>query len=196
MESSRPYCIPLINTLHIALVSSFVAVTGVLLGMTIVQRLRVRGVKMTWVSSRLGSLPVWPTVFMGLVLVFMLYSSNTVASVDPSIFLGYFLGGMLWFVAVFLSSSVIVTEYGIIPEAGRSGEAIGWGQVFDWFEQDEDKRVHFTFLYQDIVGERRRLDLVVPDPQVDRFRRLVRSKLDSSTDIAEQRIRRGQTMQN
>lgn len=186
----------MITTLHIVLVASFVAVTGVLLGMTIMQRARIRGVKMTWVSTRMGSLPVWPSVFMGLVLVFMLYSSNTVATVDASVFFGYFLGGILWFVAVYLSGSVVVTEYGVIPEAGRSGDAVGWGQIFDWFEHDDDKHVRFTFLYQDFVGERQRFDVVVPGPHVDRFRQLVRMKLDSSLDAARERVRHGQALNN
>lgn len=186
----------MINTLHIALVASFVAVTGVLLGMTIVQRIRIRGVRMTWISTRLGGLPVWPTAFMGLVLVFMLYSSNTLASVDASVFLGYFLGGLLWFVAVYLSGSIVVTEYGIIPESGRSGDAVGWGQIFDWFEQEDEKRFRFSFLYQDFVGERKRLDLTVPGPQADAFRLMVRTKLDSSVDAAQQQVRRGQPLNN
>lgn len=186
----------MINTLHIALVASFVAVTGVLLGMTIIQRIRIRGVRMTWISTRMGSLPVWPTAFMGLVLVFMLYSSNTVATVDSSVFLGYFLGGLLWFVAVYMSGSVVVTEYGVIPEAGRSGDAVGWGQIFDWFEQEDDKRIRFTFLYQDLVGERKRLDLIVPTPQADAFRRLVRTKLESSAEAAQQHVQHGQALNN
>ena len=81
----------MINTLHIILVFSFVGVTGVLLGMTILQRIRIRGIRMTWISARLGSLPVWPTLFMGLVVVFMLYSSNNVAPVAGEVFAGSFL---------------------------------------------------------------------------------------------------------
>ncbi len=186
----------MISTLHTILVVSFVVVTGVLLAMTIVQRVRVRGVRMTWISPRKGSLPVWPTVFMGVVLVFMLYSSNTVAPVSGMVFAGYFVGGFLWFAAVVLSGSVMVTEYGVIPEAGRSGDAVGWGQVFDWFEQEDGKRVHFSFLYQDFLGERKRLDLQVPEPQAERFRRFVRSRLDSPTDGTTQRVRRGRAIQN
>jgi len=185
-----------INTLHIVLVISFVSVTGVLLGMTIVQRLRIRGIRMTWLSSRLGTLPVWPTLFMGIVVVFMLYSSNTVTPVGASVFTGYVVGGMLWFAAVVLSGSVIVTEYGIIPEAGRSSEAVGWGQVFDWFEHEDQKRSHVTFLYQDLIGEHKRLDITIPRPQMEQFRHIVRSKLDASSEAPAQRVRRGQAMNN
>jgi hypothetical protein len=169
------------TTLHTVLAASFVAVTGILLGLTLIQRSRIRGVRMSWVSTGLGSLPVWPSVFMGLVLVVMLYSSNTVASVDTNLYIGYFLGGILWFSAVYLGGSVVVTDYGIIPQATRSNDALGWGQVTDWFEQEESTSVRFTFLYQDGLGHRQRMDVVVPGPCLDRFRHLIRTKLDPST---------------
>ncbi len=186
----------MINTLHIILVFSFVGVTGVLLGMTVLQRVRIRGVRMTWFSARLGSLPVWPSLFMGLVVVFMLYSSNTVAPVAGEVFAGYFLGGLLWFAAVALSGSVIVTEYGIIPEAGRSSEAVGWGQVFDWFEQEEEKRTQVSFLYQDLIGERKRLDIIVPRPHMEQFRCIARAKLDGASQTPSSPVRQGQALNN
>lgn len=186
----------MLNTLHTVLVISFVAVTGGLLALTLVQRLRVRGIRMTWLSSSRASFPVWPTVFMGVVLVFLLYSHNTVSPVSPVVFLGYFTGGMLWFVSVVLSAAVVVTEYGVIPEAGRAGEAVGWGQVFDYFEVEEHKRIHFAFMYQDFLGERKRLDLSVPLQHADRFRRMVRAKLDVPMEGTVERIRHGQPLGN
>ena len=164
--------------------------------MTLMQRLRVRGIRMTWLSASRTSLPVWPTVFMGVVLVFLLYSRNTVSPVSPLVFLGYFTGGMLWFVSVVLSAAVVVTEYGILPEAGRSDEAVGWGQIFDYFEVEDHKRVHFAFMYQDFLGERKRLDLNVPLQHAERFRRMVRAKLDGPMEGTVERIRHGQALGN
>lgn len=187
----------MITTLHIVLVASFVAVTSVLLGMTIIQRSRIRRVKMTWVSWRTGSFLIWPSVFMGLVLVFALYSRNTLTAVEDSVIAGYVLGGMLWFVATFLSGSVVVTDYGIIPETGRRAEAVvGWGQISDWFEQNNASYARFTFLYQDLAGARQRFDVLVPSARVDPFRRLVRMKLDQSTVAHKERIRHDQVLNN
>lgn len=186
----------MINTLHIILAFSFVGVTGILLAMTVLQRIRIRGIRMTWNSARVGSLPVWPSLFMGIVVVFMLYSSNTVAPVAGEVLAGYFLGGILWFVAVALSGSVIVTEYGIIPEAGRSSDAVGWGQVFDWFELEDDKHTQISFLYQDLIGERKRLDVTVPRPHLEQFRCICRAKLDGSSEAPTRVVRQGQTLKN
>lgn len=186
----------MITTLHIVLVASFIAVTSVLLGMTIIQRCRIRRVKMTWVSRRTGSFLIWPSVFMGLVLVFTLYSRNTLSAVDDSVFAGYILGGMLWFVATFLSGSVVVTDYGIIPETGRRAEAVGWGQISDWFEQNNASHARFTFLYQDLAGAHQRFDVLVPSTRVEAFRCLVRMKLDQSAVVHKERIRHGQALNN
>lgn len=186
----------MINTLHTILVISFVAVTAVLLSMTLMQRLRIRGVCMTWRSGKIGSLPIWPTLFMGIVAVFLVYAQNTIESVSLTVFIGYFAGGMLWFFAVALSSTVVVTDYGMIPEAGRSGEAVGWRQISDYFEVQEEKRVHFTFLYQDYFGERKRLDLVVPFQEVDRFRSILRAKLDSQFEETVERVMARRALEN
>lgn len=170
------------TTVHTVLVLAFVGVTTLLLAMTVAHRLRIRGVRMVWRAGKLGGLPVWPTVFMGIVTVFLVFAQNTAPVLGPSLFLGYILGGALWFMSVVLSSSVIITEYGIIPEAGRSGEATGWGQVSDWFEVDEGRRIHFVFMYDDFLGDRCRLQVPVPLLYADRFRRIVRSKLEARTE--------------
>ena len=186
----------MVNTLHIVLVLAFLGVTGLLFGLTVLHRLRIRGVRMAWYSPTLKAIPVWPTLFMGLVLVFLVYVQNTVPQLNSWIFVGYFTGGILWFVSAALSSTVVITEYGVIPEAGRTAEAVGWGQISDYFEVAENKRTHFTFLYQDFVGQRRRLDLYVPLQNADRFRSVIRRKLDVPLDHPAERITSRKALEN
>lgn len=140
---------------------------------------------MSWHSGSWQTIPVWPTVFMGLVIVFLVYAQNTVPPISMGVFAGYFVGGMAWFVAIAMSSSVVITEYGLIPQAGRTSDAVGWGQISDYFEVQDGKRIHFTFLYQDFVGQRKRLDLTIPETMAERFRALVRSKLDAHMDYPQ-----------
>jgi len=151
---------------------------------------------MSWQVGTWRNIPVWPTVFMGLIMVFLVYAQNTTPPVKMTVFAGYFIGGMAWFVAVAMSSSVVITEYGIIPEAGRSSDAVGWGQVSDYFEVADGKRVHFAFMYQDFLGERKRLDLNVPLQGADRFRSLVRSKLDVPVDHPVHRVTSRKALEN
>lgn len=186
----------MVEVLHTVLVLAFVGVTVLLFAMTVLHRVRIRGVRMSWQVGSWRNIPVWPTVFMGLIIVFLVYAQNTIPPAKMTIFAGYFVGGMAWFIAVAMSSSVVITEYGMIPEAGRSSDAVGWSQVSDYFEVPDGKRVHFTFLYQDIMGERRRLDLFVPIQYVDRFRSLVRTKLDVQLDHPVQRVTSRKALEN
>jgi hypothetical protein len=186
----------LVEVLHTVLVLCFVGVTVLLLAMTLLHRFRIRGVRMSWQVGSWRNIPVWPTVFMGLIIVFMVYAQNTIPPTKLTIFAGYFIGGMAWFVAVAMSSSVVITEYGMIPEAGRSSDAVGWSQVFDYFEVTEGKRIHFTFLYQDYLGERKRLDLFVPIQGADRFRSLVRTKLDVQMEHPVHRVTSRKALEN
>ncbi len=146
---------------------------------------------MAWHAGSWQTIPVWPTVFMGLIIVFLVYAQNTVPPISMGVFAGYFVGGIAWFVAIAMSSSVVITEYGLIPQAGRTSDAVGWGQISDYFEVQDGKRIHFTFLYQDFVGQRKRLDLLIPEPVADRFRALVRSKLDVAMNYPPEHIAQG-----
>jgi len=128
---------------------------------------------------------MWPVLFIGVVAVFLVYAQNTFPSVEISIYAGYLLGGVIWFVSALFSSSSLVTDYGIIPELGKSGDAIAWGQIVDYFEVEDVKQIHFVFIYQDFLGDRRRLETTVPTAEVDRFRSFLRANLDSRMKITE-----------
>lgn len=168
----------MLSTLHLILVISFVGVTALLLALTVLQRVRIRRVRMTWRTNRVNGLPVWPILFVGAVVLFLVYAQNILPSVPVSVYVGYLVGGVLWFIAVMVSTTSVVTDYGLIPEIGRSGEAVAWGQISDYFEVPDERRVHFVFIYQDFIGVRQRLELSVPSDEVDRFLAIVRSKLE------------------
>jgi hypothetical protein len=171
-----------LSTLHTILVLAFIGVTALLLSLTVLQRFRVRRVRMTWRCARRISLPIWPLLFVGLVAVFLVYAQNVYPVVNIFVFAGYLLGGLLWYIAGVLATTTIVTDYGIIPEIGKSGDTVAWGQISDYFEAKERHRTIFVFLYQDILGTQRRLELVVPSLESDRFRALLHSKLGTRID--------------
>lgn len=186
----------MITTIHSVLVLAFVLVTSVLLAMTVARRLRIRGVRLVWRAGRFRVFPIWPTLFMGFVIVFLVYAHNAYPVIDAQVYLGYLLGGALWFTAVTLASCTIITEYGIILETGRTGDAVGWGQITDWFEVDEGRRIQFVFIYQDFTGERRRLQVPVPHLHVDRFRSLIRTKLEASINTPTPHFAGRKAMEN
>jgi hypothetical protein len=168
----------LIELLHTVLVISFVSVTGLLFAVTLVHRLRVRHVIMTWRASRPGAMPAWPIMFIGVVGLLYLYAINTGSGVPDLIFAAYLLGGVFWFAASLIAGTVIVTRHGVVHGIGRPGSALPWVQISDWFEVPTGRRTHFVFLFNAAGGGRQRIELPVPVPQVERFRFLVRDHLD------------------
>ncbi len=173
----------MLSTLHTFLVLAFIAVTALMLTVTLLQRIRVRRVRMTWLSGGKIPFPVWPLLFIGVVSLFLVYAQNVLPVVNGYVFAGYLLGGMLWYVAGVLTSTTIITDYGIIPEIGKMGDTVAWGQVSDYFEVVEGRKIILVFIYQDFLGVRRRLELRVPGSEADRFKSLVHSKLDTRIDF-------------
>ncbi len=185
----------MLAALHTILVLAFVGVTALLLCLTVMQRIRIRRVRMTWRTGRVKRLPIWPILFIGVVAVFLVYAQNMFPVVRISVFVGYLFGGILWFVAVLLSSTSVITDYGIVPEIGRAGEAIAWGQISDYFEVPDGRRTFFVFIYEDLLGVRRRLELAVPAIEVDRFRSIVRPKLEARIEYAVQQFEESKALE-
>lgn len=170
-------------TIHTVLVLAFLGVTGLLLAITVMQRLRIRGVRMEWRGHMPLGFPLWPTVFVGFVALFMVFANNAYPEIGFSVYLGYLLGGFLWFGARVMASSVVVTDYGIVPGTGRPGGALAWSQINDWFEVHDGRRLTFVFIYSRYDEQRRRLDLVVPRMHEDRFRHLLARKIGDETTL-------------
>lgn len=179
ISASGACILNVVAALHTILLGTFLSVTSLLVLITLANRMRVRRVRMVWRPGGRWSFPVWPTGFVGIVLLLWSFSLSIGPSLHPSIFTGYLMGGVFWWVAVWLSQNVLVTEEGILRYVGRHHEALAWGQVCDYFERSGQNLVRFSFLYTDASGTRRRFDLPVPAGCQARFRQLLREKLDA-----------------
>ncbi len=148
--------------------------------------MRVRRVLVTWNTGMLGGLPLWPSAFIVLVSGLMFFTVLSGHRISLLIFLGYLIGGAFWFVATMLSSMVLVTEIGIVTNVNKTGRAIAWGQITDYFEVDVRKTAHCVFLYAEEGGKRMRLDLRIPQSRYARFRQIIRSKVDARMEFGFQ----------
>lgn len=169
-------------TLHLVWLVSFVGVTFLLLGLALANRLRVRRVLLAWRPGRFYGLPLWPSLFVGALLLFAggALLTGHHAMLGPTA--GYLAGGVFWFVAQWLAGSVLVTEFGLVFSRRRTQQAVAWGQIVDYFEAG----ACCVFFYQDTAGRRRRLDLPVPPARQAAFRKIVRDHLDARFDRATQ----------
>lgn len=177
------------TTLHFVLLSGFVSVAALLMLVTICNRRRIEHVMLTWRTGRVGGLPIWPSLFIGLVLVFLACALATDQPLHPAIFAGYVAGGICWFVAVYLSQTVFVTECGLVADVNHVRGAVSWGEVIDYFDASQDASGRaYVFLYRDADGQRRRFEVSVPAHCEEQFRAIVTEKLDLRFDLAVQEV--------
>ena len=177
-----------LRIVHLILEIGFLFVTFLLLAVTVVNRMRVRQVLLTWRHGAPFGVPLWPTVF--LVTVFGFFGSALLMGWPLSVWVlaGYLVGGACWLAAGVLSASVLVTEHGIVQSANRADQAVAWRQMVDYFEQPAGHYAVYVFFYLDASDRRCRLELVVPASQQAAFRRLVREKLDARFDLSAQQV--------
>ena len=175
-------------TLQLVLLLGFIGVTSMLMLVTVTNRMRLRRVVHSWRTGRLFGLPLWPAAFLLVVLLFSLYAAAAEHVLHAMTLAGYLVGGVFWTVAALLSSTVNVTEYGLILNVNRVDQAVAWGQVVDYFELAQEKGRTYVFFYLDGSGVRRRLELTVPDALGDAFRELVAAKLDARFEFSAQQL--------
>lgn len=171
-----------LQTLHQVLLALFVGTTLLLMLATFINRLRIRRILFTWCAGRLFGLPIAPTLFLLVVAPLLVYSLTTGDHrlyTHPLLLSGYMAGGLFWYIAALLSNSVIVTDYGIIRNVNRIGQAVAWGQMVDYFCCDAKAPGRYVFFYMDKQNEKKRLAITVPRAHQDRFRQLVETKLDA-----------------
>ena len=173
-----------LTTLHLILQVGFISVTMLLLFVTILNRMRVRRVLLSWLTGRLLGLPLWPAVFLGAVLLFLGGALAVGHAVSLKLVIGYLFGGCFWLASTLLSTSVLVTEYGLICHPHRARHAVAWGQVVDYFETKAGRKHHYVFFYLDPAETRCRLELTVPRSRRALFNRVVTEKLDARFDFS------------
>ncbi len=174
----------LLRTLHGVLPVCFFGVTLLFLGVTLFHYQQIKQVHLRW----LRRWPLLPTGFLLLVVALGAYAVLNGQPV-PVFRLGLYLaGGLCWLGAAIVSEQVLITDCGIIDGLNRADRYVGWGQILDYFPwQDPEGRVRgFAFLFADIRGRRRRLNLVVPRVRQPAFRRLLVHYLDTRFELTLQ----------
>lgn len=167
------------SALHLALLLGFTGGASLLMLLTVANRLRLRRVVRVWSAGRLGGLPVAPVLFLACVGSMIAYAYAVGQTGHLHLLLGYLVGGTCWLVAAFYAASIVVTDFGIVTHINRTGHAVAWGQVVDYFHVDEGRHQRYVFFYTDATSARRRLTLEVPAKYGAAFDLVVRTKLDA-----------------
>lgn len=165
----------------ILLVAAFAFSATVMASVTMLNKIRLRNVRLSWKGGKLMGYPLFSTLF----LVFSLglfglafYEGSTTHWVT---FLLYFWMSAGWFVNSYLASKRYITDNGIIKNINDPSQSIQWYQIRDYLEQEQDGYQKFIFLYKQEKDTDKpefvRLELDVPAKHLENFRKLIVHKL-------------------
>lgn len=160
-------------TVHIVLLSVFVLVTSLLMVTAIVNRVRIRPVRMIWYKNTIYRGIGRSFVLLVLMIAIVVYAGVTENSLYLYLGIGYLTGGLCWLMASRISAATIVTDFAIIRNTNKKGNALGWSQVTDFFTHDTGSAVCYVFLYRENDGQQGRFEVTVPRAYQVLFRKMV-----------------------
>ena len=145
---------------------------------TLVDRVRIRPVRLMWYAGIFRHGYVWSIGFLMLVIGGIFYAGFVKDGIYLYLGLGYLVGAVFWCVAMRLSSATIVTDFALIRQNGKAGRILSWSQVSDFFVRREGKRWLYVFFYLDENGLRSRFEVRVPEAYRHVFQRMVHQHVE------------------
>lgn len=177
-----------INSLFVLLLALFTLGATFLALYSIGNAIRLRNVRMSWKSGKLGGYPLFSTLFLissavivGVAVYYQLAEYYT-------IFGCYAWMGLSWSISSHLASKSYITDHGIVKNINDPSQTIAWHQICDYVEKPRSRGSVFLFMYQNrdnsdestINPRLTRLELFVPDKKLGKFEKVVSLKVGKS----------------
>ena len=159
----------------------FTIASTLMAGYSVMNKLRLRKVRLSWRAGKMWGYPLFATVFLGLIgsLGAIAYIMGDVANYP--IFASYFWIGCMWFVASYLASKHYMTDYGIVKNINEPSQTIPWFQILDQVEREEKGGVEYSFSYSELDKNLtegfNQLKIYVPNSKRKAFEKIVSFKL-------------------
>lgn len=163
------------------LLAVFTAGASIQAGVTLLNVLRLRNVRMSWKAGKMRGYPLFSTIFLGVTAVMAglsLYQNSTTDLIAASF---YLMLGLAWFTTSFLTSKRYVTDHGIAKNVNEPSQTVAWHQIRDFVERENKDGIKFIFIYTE-TGKGSackvvQLELLVPYRKIYNFRKLISHKL-------------------
>lgn len=171
------------NIIFWGVLVAFTLGAAVLAVAAVINVLRLRNVRLSWKSGKLGGYPLFSTLF--------LFSSFVVGSIawhqgamqQMMIAAFYTCLGFCWFTASYLATKRFITDNGIVKNVNEPSQTVAWHQIRDFVEHEGKNHTQYVFIYSmeetPMPDELIRLELEVPHDVEESFRKLISHKLRS-----------------
>ena len=159
----------------------FTIASTLMAGYSVMNKFRLRKVRLSWRAGKMWGYPLFATVFLGLIgsLGVITYIMGDV--VNYPVFASYFWIGCMWFVASYLASKHYMTDYGIVKNINEPSQTIPWFQILDQVEREEKGGVEYSFSYSELDKNLtegfKQLKIYVPNSKRKAFEKIVSFKL-------------------
>jgi hypothetical protein len=172
-----------IHTFFILLLAFFTLGATFLALYSIANAIRLRNVRMSWNSGKLGGYPLFSTLFVLSALLIGAISYMYQLEQYYAIFGCYAWMGITWWISSHLAAKTYITDHGIVKNINDPSQTIAWHQICDYVEKPKSRGSDYLFMYQNDGGDDNpdrpitRLDLYVPDRKVAKFEKIVALKV-------------------
>ena len=152
-------------------------------GYSLLNKFRLRNVRLNWRAGKMKGYPLFATAFLGLIgilgiIVFLIRDAS-----NYQIFSAYVWIGCMWFITSYLASKHYITDYGIVKNINEPSQTIPWFQVMDFVEKDRLHGSEFTFTYSEmdksLTEGYKQLRFFVPVSKRKSFQKTISLKLKS-----------------
>lgn len=172
-----------IHSLFVLLLALFTLAATFLALYSIANAIRLRNVRISWNSGKLGGYPLFSTLFVLSSIAIVAASVTYNVEQYYSIFGCYAWMGVSWWIASHLASKTYITDHGIVKNINDPSQTIAWHQICDYVEKPKSRGSDYLFMYQNLDdGDETdrsvtRLELFVPDKKVSNFEKIVALKV-------------------
>ncbi len=154
---------------------------AVLATISVANVIRLRNVRLSWKTGKLGGYPLFSTLFMLTVFIAGGTAIYRGATIEIALAGMYSWLGFCWFTASYLATKRFITDNGIVKNVNEPSQTVAWHQIRDFVETEHERYTHYIFIYSvdksDNTDKFIRLELDVPDYRKASFKKIISHKL-------------------
>ncbi len=157
---------------------------------SVLNKYRLRGVRLHWRAGKLKGYPLFASLFLLLIGVLSLFAILVFKDqTHTPFFMAYLWMGSMWFISSYLSSKHYITDHGIVKNINDPAQTIPWYLIMDYVEHSNEQGSNYMFSYVHPKGVGHeafnQLRLQVPTSQTQAFKKIIALKLQLKLDNDE-----------